>query len=131
MKKNLFRLIVSIPPLIFIILIMLPVPTMPHVTELYYEWWLARPMSNIEQLQYYGSYLFLILLFISSIGVIFFRNWARPLYLTSIVLLLFIELPQTPMLIWSSVSLLDNMATLAIGCVLTTIYSSHRRKWFS
>jgi hypothetical protein len=95
---------------------------MPDIAEFYYQWWLARPLSGVEQFQYYGAYVLVALLFVASAGIFGLRRWARPLYLLMVVMLLIIEIPQTPMLTWGSATLLNNVSTLAMGAVLSIIF---------
>ena len=125
LEKKLFIRILIIIQLIFIAILWLILSRGVLVGEpaKYQKWFLWQPLTTIENVENWIGLIGEMILVISSIGLLIFKNWARIGYTIAIPLCVLTQYTTTPFLVWGWQMILSDLITLCLGVIVTVIWS--------
>jgi hypothetical protein len=120
-RKNSFRLIAIIPPLMIIAYFTLSVVdiSLPPQAVMYQEWYATQPLSGLDEALIWAGITGYALLVVSTIGVMFFLKWARLLYSFSAALTIFSQYITVPIIMHSWGIIITDIAVFFIGATVT------------
>lgn len=126
--KKIFRFI-TIANIVFIILFEVHLigygHDFPQAAQEYQSWLSKQPMSQLEVIAEWIGMPALGASLIASIGLFFFRRWARLVFLVSIIVMLICGLPtKYPLLMTAEQNFFDSMVSLLSGLIFALAYWS-------
>lgn len=126
--KTLFRLI-TIANIVFIILFEVRLIDygydFPQAAQTYQSWLSMQPISQLEVIAEWIGMPALGISIVAAIGLLFFRQWARWVFLISIIVMLICGLAtRYPLLMTAELNFLDSMVSLFSGMVIALAYWS-------
>lgn len=101
---------------------------LPEVLQEYLRWEMEQSLTNFEWMVSIVTLILLISLFVSSIGLFFFRRWAKRLFIVSSVVLLLPSFFLGPLVDHAVSYSIDNLVSVILGFILAILFLSEKER---
>lgn len=102
----------------------------PQPAQIYLNWYRSQPLSGTVLFLNRAALLGLLGLALSTVGLLFFWSPARYVYLASLVLVLFGEIPDIPILASGWENLLNAVGNIVVGTNVALMFAGPAVQYF-